>query len=110
MPAFVLLLAAETGDNLDLWKWINFLILAGGLGYLMAKNAGRFFRTRTEEIQRGITEAMGLRQDAEKRASEIEQRLAAIETEIDQIRAAVIAEFRAEGERIRRDTSMQVQK
>ena len=29
--------------NLELWKWANFVVLAGGLGYLIGKNAGVVF-------------------------------------------------------------------
>ena len=52
------LLAQESGeagkgeDSLSVWKWANFLILAGGLGYLIGKSAPGMFRNRTSEIQK----------------------------------------------------------
>ena len=56
------------------WKWANFAVLAAGLGYLVAKNAGPFFRSRSEEIQKGIKDAAQVRAEAEARASAIEKR------------------------------------
>ena len=51
------------------WKWANFALLAGGLGYLISKHAGPFFRSRTEEIQKGIQDAAKVRAEAEARAA-----------------------------------------
>ncbi|HTP86943.1 MAG TPA: hypothetical protein VMJ34_08345 [Bryobacteraceae bacterium] len=86
------------------WLWVNFVILAGGLGYLVGKNAGGFFRNRTESIQKDMAESAQLRAEAEAKAREMEQRLAAMGAEIDKLRAEAQAAFSAEGERIREET------
>jgi len=39
------------------WKWANFVLLVVGLGYLIAKTLPPLFKSRTEEIQKGIAEA-----------------------------------------------------
>ncbi|MBC8167604.1 MAG: hypothetical protein H7Y20_17265 [Bryobacteraceae bacterium] len=92
------------------WKWANFAILAIGLGYLIGKNAGPFFRTRSEGIQRGIEEASKTRQEAEARAAEIERRVSSLTTEVEQIRAQSKAEILREGDRIRAETEVQIRK
>ena len=56
------------------WKWANFIILAGVLGYFVYKKAGAFFRSRTETIRQGIEEADRLRRDAERRVQPVEVR------------------------------------
>ena len=53
--------AASGHQNLDGWKWANFGLLAGALGYFIAKNSGPFFASRSQEIQKGITAAEKLR-------------------------------------------------
>ncbi|MCL5745635.1 MAG: hypothetical protein M1541_17210, partial [Acidobacteria bacterium] len=47
----------EGHGNLEILKWANFLLLAGGLGYLIGKNAGPFFATRSQQIRKDMEEA-----------------------------------------------------
>ena len=65
--------AMEASSNELLWKWANFAILVGALGYLVYKNAGAFFGSRTEAIRKGMEEADRLRQDAEARVAQMEE-------------------------------------
>jgi len=86
------------------WKWANFLMLAGVLGYLANKHAGAYFSGQTEEIQRGILESGKLKAEAEARAAQIEKRLAGIEGEIAQMHTQAQAEMAAEAARLKTDT------
>jgi F0F1-type ATP synthase membrane subunit b/b' len=86
------------------WKWANFLILAGGLGYLIGKNSGGFFRGRTEAIQKDMAESSRLKAEAEAKAREIASRLDALGAEIEKLRAEAKATFSVEGEHIRQET------
>lgn len=95
----------EQGDPWIWWKWANFLILAGVLGYLINKNAGAMYRGQAEAIRRGITEAAKVKQDAEARAAQIENRLAGIQTEIEAMRSQARAEMAAEADRINQETT-----
>lgn len=101
--------AQETGGktpekpDMQIWLWANFAILVLGLGYLASKSLPQFFRSRTEDIQRGIAESAKLKAEAEAKAAEIEQRLASIGTEIENLRTQLTAGVAAEGERIRRE-------
>jgi F-type H+-transporting ATPase subunit b len=98
----------EHGPNLDIWKWVNFAILASVLGWGIAKVAPGFFRSRTEEIQRGIAEATRIRQDAETRAAKMELRMASLQSEIDQLRTDARTEMAQEGERLRKEAEAQI--
>jgi F-type H+-transporting ATPase subunit b len=102
--------AAEGSSNELLWKWANFAILVGALGYLVYKNGGAFFRSRTEAIRKGIEEANRLRQDAEARASQMEERLKNLESEVRALRAKAGEELAAESERLRRETEESLRK
>src|SRR5579864_1229816 len=95
----------KEGDQRDpwiAWKWANFLILAGGLGYLISKHAPPFFAQRSREIEESLLDAAKAKQDAEARAASIERRLAGLEREIESLQQAARAETAAEGEQIGR--------
>lgn len=94
----------EHGEMLG-WKWANFGLLALGLGYLLGKNLPPFFRSRTEEIQRGMQEAGKLKADAEARAAAIEGQLANVASEIERLRTELRAEMSIEGQRIEQETA-----
>jgi F-type H+-transporting ATPase subunit b len=94
--------AAENGeDKLSVWKWANFAILAIAIGYFAGKALPAFFADRTTEIQKGISEAAALKADAEKRVAEMERRMAALGTEIEQIRTDSRMAMATEAERLR---------
>jgi len=92
------------------WKWANFAILVGVLGWLVSKNAGPFFRSRSESIAAGIAEATKTREDAEARAAEIERKVSNLTAEVEQLRRQAHEEIAREGERVRAETEAQIRK
>jgi F-type H+-transporting ATPase subunit b len=100
----------EQGDPWILWKWANFLILAGGLGYLISKHAPAFFDQRSREIEDSLLEAAKAKQEAETRAAGIEKRLAELGREIETLREAARAETAAEAERLRSESERHLQR
>ncbi len=92
------------------WKVVNFVILAIGLGYLMAKTLPGFFHSRTSTIQEGIAEAQKVKADAERRAAEVDKRVSALGADIEKFRTQSRAEMEKEGERIRQETAATIQK
>jgi F0F1-type ATP synthase membrane subunit b/b' len=92
------------------WKWANFLILAGALGFLVTKQAGAYFRNQSEDITRGIKEAAMVKQDAEMRAAQIEKRLSGLGDEVGKLRSAALAEMTAELQRIGQETERMVKR
>jgi F-type H+-transporting ATPase subunit b len=107
------LAAAETegpAEPSPIWKWANFVILAGGLGYLMAKHLPSLFAARTKEIQQGISESQQMKMDAERRSAEMDARLNSLGADIEKFRTQSAAEMQQEGERIGRETMAQIKK
>jgi F0F1-type ATP synthase membrane subunit b/b' len=107
------LAAAETSGPAEvspLWKWANFAILAVGLGYLMAKHLPGVFTSRTNEIQKGISESQQMKMDAERRSAEMDARLNALGAEIEKFKTESAAEMQQESERISRETLAQIKK
>jgi F-type H+-transporting ATPase subunit b len=97
--------AGHHEDNTTMWKWANFAILAGLLGYGIAKAAGPFFRGRSAEIQKALVEARELKERADARAAEIDRRLANLAAEIETLKAEARQEMAAESERIQAETA-----
>ena len=83
-----------------IWKWVNFAILAGALGYGIGTNAPAFFKSRSEEIQKGISDATNMKKDADARALAMEKRMANLEGEITALRTTAKAEIAAEASRV----------
>ena len=98
------------GSNLQIWKWANFLVLAGALGYLIGKKGGPFFAARSLKIHQDIIEAGDARQKAETRAAEVERRLASLEAEIAALRAESQKEEERETGRFGRHTAAEIVK
>jgi F-type H+-transporting ATPase subunit b len=98
----------EQGDPWIWWKLVNFAILVGVLGYLMRKPAAEFFKSRTQEIERGISEGEKAKREGEERVAEVERRLAGLGAEIERLRANMRQEMTAEGERIRLETERHI--
>lgn len=93
-----------------LGKVINFLILAGGLGYLLYKPLQHFLEKKTLDIQRRLRESEASRKDAEKRLEEARQRLAGLEKEISQMKKDAQDEGEREKDRIRAFTEKEIER
>ena len=100
--------AVRHPDPMLKWKWINFAILVGVLGYLIGKKAPAFFQGRTADIQRDIREATRQRDEAVQRAAEMERRMESLGDEIEQLRRGAKEQMTHEGERIRQETAQQI--
>ena len=97
-------------DEMLVWRWANFVILAAGAGYLLGKHLPAFFKGRTTEIQRDITEAQQQKQAAEKRAAEMDARLKSLGADIEKFRTEAKIEMEQEAQRIRQETAHQIEK
>jgi F-type H+-transporting ATPase subunit b len=98
--------AEEGGSNsttapTELFKWINFAIVAGALIWVFAKKLPPVFRTNAEKIGSAITNATAAKAEADRQLEESEQRLARLEQEVRGLREEALREGAAEAERIR---------
>jgi F0F1-type ATP synthase membrane subunit b/b' len=98
----------EADSHLILWKWANFLVLAGALGYLAAKTLPPVFASRSQAILQDMTESEKIRKDAEARAANVERRLAGLEAEIAALRADSQKEAQTETERLKAHTAGEI--
>lgn len=86
--------------HVDLWKLANFALFIAAAGYLLRRRAGEFFRRRSEGIQQDIAQAARYYEQATAQCKAIEQRLANVEIEIEQLRQQAKQEVAAERERL----------
>jgi F-type H+-transporting ATPase subunit b len=100
----------EGEGGLQLWAWANFILLAAGLTYVFRKNAIPFFNQRSVGIRKGMMEADQARAAAEQRIADVEARLAKLETDIQALKAAALAEEKSEHERVRQETVAELRK
>lgn len=89
------------GGSIDvLFRWFNFALLFGGLGYLLRRPLIAFFKSRNEEIQGGLRKAEEAQAESENNLAYIEDRLARLDEEISEIQAKGSALASSERERI----------
>ena len=87
-----------------LFHWLNFLLVFGGLGYLIAKNGPAFFGGRAAAITAALAQAAAARAEAERQLQQAEEKLQRLGQEVTELRAAAQREWTAEAERIRAAT------
>jgi len=92
--------AAEESPWAVVFRWVNFALLFGGLGYLLRKPAGDFFEGRRKEIADGLDRASHAEQNAQTRMTDIEQRLNRLSSDIAALRTEAERESGFERERI----------
>jgi F-type H+-transporting ATPase subunit b len=99
--------AAEEGGNSttehanELFKWINFAIVAAILIWLFAKKLPAVFRGNADKISSAITKATAAKEEAERQVREAEVKLANLQREIAALEATARREAIEEGDRIR---------
>lgn len=102
--------ASQVEESRNVWKWANFVILAIVAGYFIGKHAPGMFQARTSEIQKGIAEAQQVKRDAEKRAAEVDAKMARLGADIEAFRVQSKTEMEREGARLRQETTAQIER
>ena len=98
----------EGEDNTQLWKWANFVLLAGAIIYVVAKKAPAFFAARSEQIGKDMAEAAEERRAAEERAAAVDRRLASLEADIAALRAESKQQAEADIQRLKEHTAAEI--
>ncbi len=108
--------AAEEGGNAtteranEIFKWINFAIVAGLIAWVFLKLTPPFFRKNAETISSAISKATAAKAEAERQLREAEEKLARLEQEVTQLRSTAQREMAAETERLKAITQSDIEK
>ena len=84
----------------EIFKWINFAIVAATLMWVFAKKLPPVFRANAEKIGSAITSATAAKAEADRQLKDAEQRLARLEDEVRALREEAKRDGVAEAERI----------
>lgn len=114
LPAFALESANEASGGLkevpEYWKWLNFFILAGILGYLTAKNLGPFLANRTKQIQDSLAAGEKAKAEADARAAAVQAKLNDLDFQVSLMRDQAKQDREREAERIRGEAEHEVER
>lgn len=108
--------AAEEGGNAasetatEIFKWINFAIVAGVIVWVFGKKLPSVFKARAEAVSSAITIATSAKAAAHAQLRDAETRLANLQKEVAGLRASAEKEAAAEVERLRAATLNDAQK
>lgn len=94
----------------DVFRWINFAVVAAALGYLIVKYAPGYFSARARAISADMTRAAAARAEAEAMLREAEEKLAHLDAEVARLRSAASRDAAAEAERIQNLTRSDMEK
>jgi F-type H+-transporting ATPase subunit b len=97
-------------EDFTTWKWVNFFLLAGGLGYLIGKSAPKFFKDRTDSIQKDMAESAKVAADAEARVKAVELQISKLGEELARMKAEVRTDMARESERLQNDSTKAIER
>ena len=85
-----------------LYKFINFVILVGGLAYVLRKPLAEFFSSRSASIQKALEEGRKALEASQAQLREVEEKLRGLEAEIAAFKASAAREMEAERQRLQK--------
>lgn len=100
---------ADTSTGV-IFRWLNFILVFGGIGYLLAKNGGGFFRANAKAIASSIHEATAAKAEADRALSEVEGKISRLDQEVAEMREASRRNWSAESERLRASGAAEIEK
>ena len=102
---------SEEGGLLSVaMRWFNFILLFGGLGYLLRRPAAEFFEARRQEILGGLEKSRAAQREADERIAEIDSRLSSLSVAMASIGSEAEQSARNERERIVADANKEAER
>jgi F-type H+-transporting ATPase subunit b len=89
--------------GMELWKWANFAILAGVLGYLISKNMGPVLVERSRSIYEGLAAGERAKAEADARAAAVTAKLAGLDNAVARLKSSAKEERERETVRMQRE-------
>jgi F-type H+-transporting ATPase subunit b len=100
---------AESTTGL-IFRWLNFILVFGAIGYLVAKKGGAFFRGNAKAIAASITEASAAKAEADRELHEVETKIARLDQEIAELHEAARRDSDAEAVRLQASGRAEIEK
>jgi F-type H+-transporting ATPase subunit b len=102
--------SANSSAPTELFKWVNFAIVAAALIWVFGKKLPPWFRGNAEKISSAITKATAAKVEADRKLRDAEQRLARLQEEVRGLREQAQKDGVAEAERIRAQAKSDAEK
>src|SRR4029077_3445515 len=93
-----------------IFRWLNFLIVFGGIAYLIAKYGGAFFRGNAKAIAASILEATAAKAEADRELREVETKIALFDRDVAEMREEARRNWAAESERLHASGLAEIEK
>ncbi len=93
-----------------IFRWLNFLLVFGAIGYLIAKHGGAFFAANARAIASSITEAQAAKASADRELSEVNTKISHLDQDVAELRDAARRDGAAEAERLRVSGAAEIEK
>jgi len=84
-----------------IFRWLNFVLVMGGIAYLIGKFGAPYFRGHARSIANATREASEARAAAERELREVDERVAALNLTVQDLRRKAVHESSAGAERVR---------
>jgi F-type H+-transporting ATPase subunit b len=115
MPHIILAYVFAEGENpwwdypgLEVWKFLNLFIFSAVAIYFLKRPLTATFQARREAIKQELLQAKEARDQALAKLTEVQARLAGLDSEVEQIQQLARSESAAERERIARETEQEI--
>jgi F0F1-type ATP synthase membrane subunit b/b' len=83
-----------------IFRWLNFLIVFGGMAWLIAKYGGAFFRDNAKEIAASIVQATAEKEEALRELHAVEAKLERFDKDVAEMREQARQNWEAESQRL----------
>ena len=93
-----------------IYRWINFLLLAGALVYLGRKPLAEFFTQRSTAVRKALEEGRKALESSQAQLSAVEAKLRHLEEDIAAFKASVAREMESERQRLREAAAAEAEK
>jgi F0F1-type ATP synthase membrane subunit b/b' len=100
---------ADTPTGL-IFRWLNFLIVFGGIAFLIAKHGGAFFQGNAKEISASITEATAAKAAADRELQQVESKIAHLAKDVADLQSEAQRNWAAESERLHASGQAEIEK
>jgi len=94
----------------EIYRWINFLLLAGGLVYVGRKPLAQFFTQRSAAVRKALDEGRKALERSQAQLSAAEAKLRHLEEEIAALKATAEREMQSERQKLREAAASEAEK
>lgn len=92
------------------FRWLNFVIVFGGIGFLVAKSGGAFFRANAKQIAASIVEATAANEEAHRELESVEAKVGRLGQDVAELKEEAKRNWEAESQRLRSSGVAEIEK